>query len=172
MTDPIDRAVMQLELDLNQLKVHFEMFITGRERVPPLQKITAFEKSLNRLAFEANKRTQSKFKLANLRARFTSFKSLWMRQLERKESGRQPQPLKGRRQAPPEAAPKPDKGLLHEEYNRALEEVGDKRRVSETQLNATIEHQRSKLATKYPGKEFEFQVSVRDGKVKLKALPK
>ncbi len=170
MTDPIERSIVKLEQELNQLKVHFEMFIGGRERVPPLQKIAAFEKALNRLAIEANKRTQSKFKLANLRARFTSFKSLWMRQLERKESGRQPQPLKGKRASAPAPAPQPRS--LHEEYNNALKRVGDERQVSEAQLSATIAHQRSKLATKYPGKEFDFQVSVRDGKVKLKALPK
>ena len=145
------------------------MFISGRERVPPLQKIAAFEKALNRLAIEANKRTQSKFKLANLRARFTSFKSLWMRQLERKEMGR---PLSNRRQIPARGPGEHSKPSLHQEYNKALKDLGDSRRITEEQLSATLAKQREKLATKYPGKEFDFEISVRDGKVRLKALPK
>ena len=91
MTDSVDKKIQQLEATLNQVKVHFEMFVSGRERIPPMKKIETFEASLNRLALEANKRTASRFRLNNLRSKFTSLKSLWMRQLERKEMGR---PLK------------------------------------------------------------------------------
>ena len=39
------------------------MFVSGRERVPPMKRIEDFESSLNQLAFEANKRTASRFDL-------------------------------------------------------------------------------------------------------------
>ena len=170
MSDPVDQKISQLELRLNQVKVHFEMFISGRERLPPLKKIDDFERDLNRLALEANKRTASKFRLSNLRSKFTSLKSLWMRQLERKEMGR---PI-GNRKAKPESkrtSPAPKAGL-HEAYNQALKELGDSRQISKEQLDATLDKQRARLAQKYPGREFEFEVSVRDGKVRLKALAK
>ena len=92
-----------------------------------------------------------------------------MRQLERKEMGR---PLSNRRHPPAnikETTPKPS---LHQQYNEALKDLGDSRRISEEQLSATLTKQREKLATKYPGKEFDFEISIRDGKVRLKALPK
>ena len=49
MTDSVDKKIQQLEATLNQVKVHFEMFVSGRERIPP-EKIETFEASLNRLA--------------------------------------------------------------------------------------------------------------------------
>ena len=32
MTDSVDKKIQQLEATLNQVKVHFEMFVSGRER--------------------------------------------------------------------------------------------------------------------------------------------
>ena len=169
MTDPIDNKILRLEQTLNQIKVHFEMFISGRERIPPMKKIDDFELSLNRLALEANKRTASRFRLTNLRSKFTSLKSLWMRQLDRKEMGRS---VNSARPTSTKSPTKDTKPSLHQEYNSALKELGDSRRISEEQLSATLKTQREKLASKYPGKEFDFKVSIRDGKVRLKALPK
>ena len=170
MSDPIDQKISQLERRLSQVKVHFEMFISGRERLPPLRDIDQFERDLNRLALEANKRTASKFRLSNLRSKFTSLKSLWMRQLERKETGRSLTPQKA---TPMPKANQAKRGSnLHQAYNAALAQTGDSRRISKEQLEATLEKQRARLANKYPGKDFEFTVSVRDGKVKLKASPK
>ena len=166
MSEPIEQKIGQLERRLNQIKVHFEMFISGRERLPPLKDIDHFERELNRLAPEANKRTASKFRLSNLRSKFTSLKSLWMRQLERKESGRS---LAPRKSMPLSKTKQPN---LHDAYNDALAQTGDSRRISKEQLDATLEKQRARLAEKYPGKDFEFRVSIRDGKVKLKASPK
>ena len=48
MTDSVDKKIQQLEATLNQVKVHFEMFVSGRERIPPMKKIETFEASLNR----------------------------------------------------------------------------------------------------------------------------
>ena len=109
MTDSVDKKIQQLEATLNQVKVHFEMFVSGRERIPPMKKIETFEASLNRLALEANKRTASRFRLNNLRSKFTSLKSLWMRQLER--VGR---PLNNRRQTPAWSPGKSKPSLHHE----------------------------------------------------------
>ena len=92
-----------------------------------------------------------------------------MRQLERKEMGR---PLNNRRQTPANGLVESSKPSLHHEYNKALKDLGDSRRITEEQLSATLAKQRAKLATKYPGKEFDFEISIRDGKVRLKALPK
>ena len=156
MSDPVDRKISQLEQQLNPVKVHFEMFISGRERLPPLKKIDNFERQLNQLALEANKRTASKFRLSNLRSKFTSLKSLWVRQLERKEMGRPISNRKSRVEA--KQTPNPPKAGLHEDYNQALAKLGDSRRISKEQLDATLEKQRERLAQKYPGKEFDFEV--------------
>lgn len=170
MSDPVDNKISQLEQRLGQVKVHFEMFITGRERIPPMKKIDDLERDINRLSPEANKRTASKFRLNNLRSKFASLKSLWMRQLERKEMGRPMHTLKARPETINDQVRKPPS--LHEEYNKALQQIGDQRRISKEQLEATLKKQRLRLAEKYPGKEFDFEISVRDGKVKLKASPK
>ncbi len=183
-----DRLIGTLERDLKALILEWERFFSGDRRVPPEADKTRLERRLRQLSEHQSLRGATRFRLEQLQHRFGTYAALWERQLRQREEGRALGSAGGRRVETATgrtaaSAPAPlntpastsvegsrPRGL-YERWVEAKRSVGQEPGMSREQFEARLEAQRVTLEKKL-GRPVEFDVSVRDGAVRLAARPK
>ncbi len=106
-----DRAAQQMasiESRIEHLRRKFQMYFNGFDRVPPSTEYEALKREVRELQQTGFATSQARFKAQNLVARFQVQRSLWDRELMRREEGiTRPgfAPIKGH--APPDKSVEP-----------------------------------------------------------------
>jgi hypothetical protein len=119
----------ELEEELLALKVTYEQYFLGNERLPPVRAHDDFRKRLNKLKTGLVRNTAVKFRISSLYNKFLTYERLWQRTLQEIESGTYKRDLfkaKRRSAKSPDGARKGEAFNLTEEISEEdLEEVVD-----------------------------------------------
>ncbi len=187
------RLVATLERELKALILEWERFFSGDRRLPPQAERTGLERRIRQLGDGAAVRGAARFRLNQLQHRFSSYCALWERQLRQREEGRRIGAHAGRRvetvtgRAETAEGGVPDArrrtranetasgsverdvaGALYLKWQEAKRRVGEPVRLSEDAFRTQLERQRAQLEQRL-GRHVEFDVVIRDGRVKLVA---
>jgi ABC-type arginine transport system ATPase subunit len=85
-----DRAAQQMaaiEGRIDHLRRKFQMYFNGFDRVPPLTEYESLKRDVRELQQTGFATQQARFKAQNLTARFQVQRSMWDRELVRREEG-------------------------------------------------------------------------------------
>jgi hypothetical protein len=77
----------ELEEELTALKVTYEQYFLGNERLPPARAHEDLKKRLNKLKTGLVRNTAAKFRIASLYNKFLTYERLWQRSLQEIENG-------------------------------------------------------------------------------------
>lgn len=109
-TDELAKTCQHLEEQLEELKVKYEMYFLGVERLEPVKWRSELKKDIARLKTAFTRNTGLRFRIASLHARYLSYERMWVRNGREKEEGTYRRDLFKARlraaQAPPETAKK------------------------------------------------------------------
>ena len=186
----LNNRLDEFEQRLFILKVEYDKYFSGIERIEPLRERDDLRRLLRELTTTPVQSTRQKHRLRTLRARFTSMELFWQRNLVMIERGTHPK-MKFRadlherqRKATPEgeAAPQPRR-LTQEEreaqayqavYNKYLEArkaCGQSTDMSFESIRDVLQKQVRTIKSRYQCTSVKFRVTVEDGKAKVKAVP-
>ncbi len=77
----------ELEEELATLKVSYEQYFLGNERLPPVRAHEDFKKRLNRLKTGLVRNTAVKFRISSIYNKFLTYERMWQRTLQEIEAG-------------------------------------------------------------------------------------
>lgn len=119
----------ELEEELATLRVTYEQYFLGNERLPPVRAHEDFKKRLNKLKTGLVRNTAVKFRIASLHNKFLTYERLWQRTLQEIEAGTYKRDLfkaKRRSQKSPNGERRKEAFELTEELSEDdLEEIAD-----------------------------------------------
>ena len=187
--------IARLAEAMRALKMAYEKYFAGVERLPPSAQHEQFKRELVRLTGANVRSTARRFQLQSMQAGLTSHEAHWQRLCRQIEEGtfkRDRLRAQAMLTAPPVGTPKmvtggtgaarPSAGetpaygpamvQLHAAYEAARRQVGQTQAVPMAALAAAVEKQAASIRAQYRCENIDFQVAVRDGKVVVKALPR
>ncbi len=189
--------IEQLDGALKHLRVAYEKYFAGVERIEPIKERDEVKKELRRLLGVHNNNTARRFRLQTLQASLVTHESYWNRITRQIEEGtfkrdrlkaekilrnaeqgqKAPEPSQ---QAPHAVAhtasvqrqyPEPLR-RLHEAFVAARRQLGQPDAVPIESFAATVQKQYVSLKARYNTSNIEFKVAIKDGRAILKAVPK
>ncbi len=191
--DPAEELVL-IEKELTELRIAFEQFLLGIERVSPLRRKDKLSERIRRLKSSGVVRsTSQKFKLDQLQSKFGSYERMWTRSVQEREAGtyradlfklrrKQERQQEAAAQPPPapKAAPPSEPTLtdgqiraLYNTYLLARQRTGEPvSGLSFDGLAKTLRRQVPQLLDKHQCQAIDFKVVIKDGKALLKAVPR
>ncbi len=95
----MEEELITLENRLNRLRVLYDQYFMGIERLPPEMKRNELDKAFMRSKIPRSRNTATKFRFRSVRQRFTSLKSYWDRISRLIEEGRIRRGILGRVQS-------------------------------------------------------------------------
>ena len=193
--DEREKNLKILEQELNQLRVTYDLYFQGLERIPPEERRNLYHKKILRFQVSiATAPTALRYRVNSLLQRFTSYDQMWRRQMTAIENGtsrrdklrasvaknQKPTPLAAPAPlAEPAPIPMGNPALeaerlkkLHGAYVKAHEISGQKTSLTLDKLSASLKKQLPQLQQKHPGKQIDFKVVIKNGKAQLKAVVK
>ncbi len=180
------RLVATLERELQGLILQWERFFSGDRRMPPQTERTRLERRIRQLQETGTLRGGAQFRLDQLQHRFSTYAALWERQLRQREEGRKVGVQTGHRiestgratsvesrpnERVPASVESSEGAGLYDRWMAAKREVGSGVGMTREEFEARLEKQRQELGGRLGG-EVEFDVTVREGRVKLTARAK
>ncbi|WP_395813999.1 MXAN_5187 C-terminal domain-containing protein [Archangium minus] len=119
-----------IEADLAALKVTYEQYFLGMERVPPTRQYEDLKKRVERLKTSFVRNTAAKFRVQSIHGKFVTYERLWQRTLQEIENGTYKRDLvKAKRRV--EKQKKPDAKARSQEVVELPDEDFDVQEVSE-----------------------------------------
>lgn len=179
----IEEELADLELGLRQLKVRYDQFFHGTEKLPPWSLRGKIDRMVQKYLHVAMRNSAHRFRFNNLLYRYQAYTELWARKMRTQEEGNRPniaarnQPqvtekLIARKRV---ADPKADPDQLREIYDKFVEsrrKTGQtKKPVSFDKFVRGIAGQAAKLRKSSGCAEIELRVVVKNDEVQLKARP-
>lgn len=174
------RREQQRELDalneaIDKLRVQFERYFMGLERLAPIREREALLRSFRRTKLRECRNTAMRFKFQNLNARLVTYQQYWTRIMRLIEEGKF---RRDRRKSPSGAPPTPAPAAkgpsemenLYEAWSSARAEVGLKE-VAYDKFAAKMTATRTKHRKQLGADDVKYSVKVKDGKVALTAKP-
>lgn len=171
----------QLEALIQQLKMAYERYFQGMERVAPMKNRDHLDAEMKRLKPRHGNSTERRFRLAALEQKIGTYRIYWDKILRQIEDGTF---TRGRFQPPttqeiPIASaaasetPQINAAMqkLHDSYNEARAQAGLSA-VPIEQLAEAVKQQAAAIRTQHNVKSVSFKVTMKDGKPVLKAVPK
>lgn len=191
----MNELTIQEELDavsesIRKLRVLYEQYFAGQERLEPAKQRDEVKDTLRRLSGLTGKNTALRFRFNTLQASLVTHESYWNRICRQIEEGTFKRHKEKLQQAPdikeaetaktPAAAPIADKVpsyaesilKVYESYALATKRLGEKSPLSLDDVAKVINQQTPLIKERYRCKDVEFKVAMKDGKVILKAQPK
>ena len=193
--DKIDRGLEtkleEFERRLFVLKIDYEKYFSGIERIEPMRERDDLKRYLRELTRLPITSTRQKHRLRSLRARYSSMELYWTRNLVQIERGTH-RKMKFRANlsernrkstaAAPEAAPKARTPSPQDREDAAFRQVFDKyvtarRKCGQSDdmafesIRDVLQKQVRTIKSRYRCKSVKFRVTVEDGKAKVKAVP-
>ncbi len=86
-TDELTETCAALEAELEELKVKYEMYFLGVERLEPAKIRDDLRRNIARLKTAFTRNTGLRFRIQSLHARYLSYERLWLRAAREKEEG-------------------------------------------------------------------------------------
>ena len=101
----IEHKILKLDQRIENLKIRYNLFFSGEEKLPPEKERNDLEKAIMALGETGSKSPRLALLVQNLISRFTLFNNIWMKRLNELEGGLVPS-RKPKPKAPPaKAAP-------------------------------------------------------------------
>jgi hypothetical protein len=85
--DQLTDAVAALEEELEEIKVKYEMYFIGAERMEPARRRDDLKRAIARLKNAFTRNAGIRFRVQALHARYLSYERLWLRSAREKEMG-------------------------------------------------------------------------------------
>ncbi len=186
----------ELEQQMFVLKISYEKYFCGIERVEPYRDREALRRVIRELSEEGIKNATQQFKYQGLKARFQIFELYWTRNLKMMEAGTHPkmrfkadkraavaasQTNEERLSAEQEAVLKDrqerqereERGyrLVFEKYMEARKQCGQSADLGFDAVREALSKQVRQIKSQYNVESVKFRVVVEEGKAKLKAVP-
>jgi hypothetical protein len=190
----LNNRLDELERRMFVLKLQYEKYFSGLERVEPIRERDEIRRFLHDLMQEPITNGRQRFKFQNLRARFTSLEMYLTRNLVMIERGTHPKmkfraSVKERQRAEQESlrakvAARQERQLTPEEredraytkifdsYIEARRQCGQSTDMDYEAVKNTLKKQVRMIKSQYRCDSVKFRVTVEDGKARLKAVPK
>ena len=173
-----DAEVDALNAKIEKLRVAYDRFFMGLERVPPARDRAALERELRHSPLHQAQTTATKFRFQGVQQRMASYRSYWdriMRMIEegtfRREKSQTPTgaPSRGAEVSQPD----PDARLreLYDAWSEARSAVGARSRVDFEKFRAKMKMTQERHRAHFSCREVEYSVKVKGGKVALTARP-
>lgn len=193
-TQNLEKDLNELERKLVDLKVRYDQYFLGIEKVEPNKMREQAANIVKKYAGVPIQNTGHKFRYTTLVARYNSMTAYWNRVLREIEEGTYrreqfKQKLHGQAKgdAPPATASATDSkpaaagkasandpmAILYQQYMDARKNAGESTKgISKEVLEKQLKKQMQAIKEQYQCKRVTFKVVVEDGKAKIKALPK
>jgi hypothetical protein len=194
-SEEVGKEVDAIEADIAALKVAYEQYFLGAERMPPTKQHADLKKRVQRLKGAFTRQTAMKFRVQGVHSKFLSYERLWARTLQEMESGTYKRDvfkakLHQQKKAAPAAAQAgaagptgapPPPGTLSDSRLRAVYEAyvlakqrcqEDTSKLSFETLAANLRKQVPELMKKHKANGVDFKIVIKDGKAILRAVPK
>ena len=176
-----------LDAKVARLKVEYEQYFSRVLKREPVKLRDEVERFILAYSNKVINNTSTKFKLNAIVAKYNAYKQYWTRVLRaiddgtyvRKAEGAPEGPVaKGLSQRIPEPAPKArgeDGGVseIYEKYIEARRQCNEPvDGITVETLKKTIDQYKKKIEEQFKTPNFEFKVSIKDGRAKLSVTPK
>lgn len=180
-----DKQIMQLEGELRRLETEYNMFFAGRLKRPPFETKNRVEAMVKRTDRSFIRNTGDRFRFESIQNRYQKFLELVDRQMMNRELGRpslgvKPQPTAGGKKQDAKVDPnvvrfgKDAQTGQDSEAVKALYDklAAEKKKVGEApvpidRIAALVKAQVDKFGSQ--GKNVDFKIATKDGKVTLTA---
>ncbi len=86
-TDALAETCQHLEESLEELKVKYDMYFLGVERLEPGKKRDELKRDIARLKSAFTRNTGLRFRIQSLHARYLSYERMWLRAAREREEG-------------------------------------------------------------------------------------
>jgi len=176
-----DAEVDGLNAKIEQLRVAYDRFFMGLERVPPARERAALEREIRLSPLHRAQTTATKFRFQGIQQRFATYRTYWDRVMRMIEEGtfRRELPDRGGTEGEAGARPKsgraPDEDTrlreLYEAWSEARQAVGARSRVDFEKFRAKMEATKRRHREHFGCRDVDYAVKVKDGKVALTARP-
>jgi hypothetical protein len=191
-----DRELQILENSIRQLGAEYDAFFYGGRPQPPDESRRRVEEMIRRLSSKEADSSADRYRFSALQGRYNALRERWERLQEEKEAGRRPglyghfAMTDGARRtrgtvsetlnAPPGSSVEGDRAPLRSSDLQLFERfLNAKKSLGENvtgydfaRFAEMLDHEREKLASRLGSVDIEFDVSDRDGRVRLVARRK
>jgi len=86
----LKQELERIEDGIRKLKVQYELYFAGGEKLPPTKKHEEIDKLVKKYAGMNFQRSADRFYFNNVQSRYNSYSELWNKQLRNREEGRLP----------------------------------------------------------------------------------
>lgn len=175
------QELKKLEEMISQLKLDYEQYFLGISPYKPDALQKAVKKQIRTIRKAPFKHSWVNYKLRSLEGRYHTFNDYWERCNRQREDGVYSRDVfkanLRERMAQEDAAAQTETGkaskqmvALYDSYKQALEKAsGKKANVDFTAFQKTLKKQAKAYQEKFGKKKMGFKITVKDGKVKIKA---
>ncbi len=190
-----DRELQRLEDALRSLNAQYDAFLYGSASKPPLEVRRRVGQQIRRLSTTEADSPAERYRFSMLQGRYNVYCERWDRLQSEKEAGRRPgiyghftrlgssapesPPVRANERAPvsvkkEDARPGPDRERdVFERYVEARKARGeDVTGLEFPRFAERLKREREKLKSQFGDAEIEFDVTERDGRIRLIARPK
>jgi len=188
----------EVEQAMFVLKINYEKYFTGLERIEPVRDREAIRKQIRDLFDEPMQQASQRFRFQTLRARFQSMELYLQRNLTMMERGTHPKlrfraDVKEKQRAAAEAQPEPSMTaeqeevlrqrqeqmqreeraykMVYDKYLEARAKCGQSTDLSFDAVRDALKKQVRTIKSTYNVESVKFRIVVEDGKAKVKAVP-
>jgi hypothetical protein len=169
--------ILLFEMKLQKLKVEYEQYFCGVIKIPPFKLHEEVKRAIRLQSGKPISNTSLQFKYNSLVGRYTSYNTLWTRQMRQLEDGTLKRGTKtGLGHVKPTEKPPTEETpaeKLYKDYmaaQKSLHSSGNS--VTVKGLQAMINKQTTAIQSKYKCSSVEYKVVTENGKAKIKAIPK
>lgn len=172
----IHRQLDEVEKMLKELRVRYEQYFAGVEKIAPIKAKDDLERQLRLLGRRKIVQTDLRYRLQNLSSRFHSYKGMWERVQRQMDEGRYPRHTKKISSAPPQRGEGPAAGgatnpaQLYQDYLRLCMECRVPASIDGINTMETFLRTKEEvIRQRYGNVQCHFDVVNENGKPKIKA---
>ncbi len=176
----MEAELAQFTERLEALRVRFDRYFMGIDRIPPLKDRTDLERDFRNSKLVKSPKTEIKFRFKGVRSRLTSEARRWDRIMRLIEEGKFKRekgalnsvgvrPATERKKA--RGSDDPDR-QIYDSWREAQSQVGKSANVDFAKFRDKLKMQRDKHKAKYGWSDVNYSVKVKNGRVALVAKPK
>lgn len=179
--------IQQLEQQLEQLRIRYEQYFLGIEKMEPATERTKLKRAIIYAVEDPTNNTAARFRLGNLKQKMATLENYWNRINKQIEEGTYKRHQFKARLHEQMAAEQRSGGAGHVDLStsadtgspyddvvskyRQLQQKAGQKPVAPERLAAMLQKQERQLREKFGAQKVEFRVTVENGKPKLKARP-
>lgn len=171
----VHEDILQLEMKVRQLKTDYDQYFAGVLKIPPFKLHDEVKRMIRHHSGTPISNTALAFKYNSVVGRYTSYNSLWTRQMRDLDEGRITRG--GRRTTPAGAEQKEiqesQAERIYKEYVAAKQKLNQKTDGIKVKAIADmLEKQTAQIKARFNCSTVDYKVVVEGGKAKIKAVPK